>query len=258
VFTWPRRVFRNEQSVLRIITILDKIKNIKAVLFDIDDTLFDRNGAQRLVLEIIVKRLPGIFHNLVMEQITAAFIESDLITTREFNAGAPSEGLRDIRSRLFLQALGIQEDHADTVTDLYVREYPVVNAPMPGARDIVIELGKKYMTGAVSNGFPDVQYTKLETIGLRKELSCIVLSEELGIRKPDPGIFGHAASLLKVKPGECLYVGDSYTNDVTGAINTGMLACWFNHNQAEPATGDIQPDFIINDLAELTKLLDHN
>ena len=234
---------------------MDKIKNIKAVLFDIDDTLFDRNGAQRLVLEAIVKRLPGIFQNLEMEQITAAFIESDLITIREFNAGAPSEGLRDIRSRLFLQTLGIREDHARTVTDLYVREYPAINAPMPGARYTVIELGKRYMTGAVSNGFPDVQYTKLETIGLRQELSCIVLSEELGIRKPDPRIFGQAASLLKAKPGECLYVGDSYTNDVIGAINSGMLACWFNRDQIEPATGDIQPDFMIHDLSELAELL---
>ena len=237
---------------------MDKIKNIKAVLFDIDDTLFDRNGAQRLVLEVIVKRLPGIFQNLEMEQITAAFIESDLITIRKFNAGAPSEGLRDIRSRLFLQTLGIREDHANTITDMYVREYPTVNAPMPGARGTVIELGKKYMTGAVSNGFPDVQYTKLETIGLRRELACIVLSEELGIRKPDPGIFRHAASLLKVKPGECLYVGDSFANDIIGAINSGILACWFNRERAKPANGDIQPDFIINDLAELAELLAHN
>lgn len=204
---------------------MDKIQNIKAVLFDVDETLFDRNGAQLLVLEIIVEKLPEIFQNLEMERIVTAFIESDLETIRKFDAGAPSEGLRYIRSHLFLRALEISEDYADTVTDMYVREYPAVNAPMVGARAIVSELCKKYMTGVISNGFPDVQYTKLETIGLRQAFSCIVLSEELGVRKPEPGIFTHAADLLKVRPKECLYVGDSHTNDVVGAINAGMKVC---------------------------------
>jgi putative hydrolase of the HAD superfamily len=237
---------------------LDGIKNVRAVLFDVDDTLFDRSEAENLVLEIIVKRLAEVFQSLKMERITTAFGESDQITTSDFYSGAPSEGLRDKRSRLFLRALGINEDHADTITDMYVREYPAVNAPMPGARTIVGELSRKYMTGVVSNGFPDVQYAKLETIGLKQDFSCIVLSEEIGIRKPDPGIFLHAASLLKVKPGECLYVGDSYANDVTGATNAGMAVCWFNRERVEAANGDIQPDFTICDLEELTILLEKN
>lgn len=235
---------------------MDEIRNIRAVLFDVDDTLFDRKGAQSLVIEIIVKRLPEIFQSLEMEPIRAAFEESDLITTRDFYSGAPSEGLRDKRSRLFLRALGISEDHAGTITDMYVREYPAVNAPMPGARTIVGELSMKYITGVVSNGFPDVQYTKLETIGLKQDFACVVLSEEIGIRKPDPGIFLHTASLLKIKPGECLYVGDSYANDVTGAVKAGMAVCWFNRERAKPANRDIKPDFEISDLTEIAALLE--
>ena len=235
---------------------MDDIKNIRAVLFDVDDTIFDRKGAQSLVIEIIVRRLPEVFQSLEMERIRAAFEESDLIATRDFYSGAPSEGLRDKRSRLFLRVLGIHEDHAGTITDIYVREYPTINAPMPGARTVVGGLSRKYMTGVVSNGFPDVQYTKLETIGLKQDFSCIVLSEEIGIRKPNPGIFLHAASLLNIKPRECLYVGDSYANDVTGAIKAGMAVCWFNRERAEPANRDTQPDFIVSDLTEITILLE--
>lgn len=234
---------------------MDKIQKPRAVLFDVDDTIFDRNRAQHLVLEIIVRKLPEVFTNLEKERIKAAFIESDQITTRDFDAGAPSEGLRDVRSRLFLQILGINEKYTDTITEMYVREYPAVNAPVPGAKYIVSKLSRKYKTGIVSNGFSDVQYTKLETIGLRQEFTCIVLSEEIGIRKPNPEIFQYAVDAMKLKPGECMYVGNSYTNDVIGAANAGMMTCWFNREQVESASGDIRPDLIINDLAELAAIL---
>ena len=234
---------------------MDDISKIRAVLFDVDDTLFDRKIAQSLVIDTIVERLPEVFHSLDMERIRDAFEESDLITTRDFYSGAPSEGLRDKRSCLFLRTLGINEDYAGTITDIYVREYPTVNTPMAGAVTIVGELSRKYITGVVSNGFPDVQYTKLLTIGVKQNFSCIVLSEEIGIRKPEPGIFLHAASMLKLQPRECLYVGDSYANDVTGAIKAGMAVCWFNREQVKPADGDIKPDFEISDLTEITGIL---
>jgi putative hydrolase of the HAD superfamily len=234
---------------------LDKLKKTRAVLFDIDDTIFDRNRAQHLALEIIVRKLPEVFKNLEKERIKAAFIESDLITTRDFDAGAPSEGLRDIRSRLFLRILEISEEYTHIITHMYVREYPAVNTPVPGVKDIVSKLGEKYEMGIVSNGFADVQYTKLDTIGLRQKFTCIVLSEEIGIRKPNPKIFQHAVDVMKLKPEECMYVGNSYANDVIGATHAGMTTCWFNREQLEPATGDIRPDFVINDLTELIEIL---
>ena len=231
------------------------MNNIKAVLFDLDDTLFDREAAQSMALELIVKRFPGIFNGLEMEDIEAAFIESDIVTSRDFDAGAPSEGLRDIRSRLFLKLLGIQEDYAEAITEVYVRDYPTVNTPVAGAVPLVKELRNRFKAGVVSNGFPDVQYRKLETIGLLHEFSCIVLSEEIGIRKPLPGIFTHAALLLQVEPSECLYVGNSYTSDVVGARNAGMTACWLNREVMIPDNKDIQADYIISDLKELLGIL---
>jgi len=228
------------------------MNNIKAVLFDIDDTLFDRNAAQSIVLELIIKRFPEIFSGLEMEDIEAAFIESDNVTSRDFNAGAPSEGLRDIRSRLFLKLLGIKEDYADAITEMYVRDYPKVNTPVAGAVALVKELRNRFKAGVVSNGFPDVQYQKLETIGLLHEFSCIVLSEEIGIRKPAPGIFTHAAAVLNVPPVECLYVGNSYDSDIVGAKNAGMLACWFNRESMTADNKGIETDFVISELAELS------
>ena len=108
---------------------------------------------------------------------------------------------------------------------------------------------------SVSNGLADVQYRKLETMGLYDLFSCIVLSEVIGIRKPDPAIFQKAASLIHVKPAECLYVGDSYVNDVIGAKNAGMQACWLNPESIKPQDETIKADFIISKLEELPALL---
>jgi len=231
--------------------------NIRAVLFDVDGTLFDRSLAQRKALEIVVRQFPHIFGAFGLERVAKAFTESDRITTEDFEAGAPSEGLRLKRSRLFLQLIDLQEDEdlADAITEVYVRDYPTVEASMAGAAPLVKELSRRFIVGVVSNGLPDVQYRKLEAMGLREVFSCIVLSEEIGIRKPDPGIFHHAASLLRMQPSECLYVGDSYTSDIVGSKNSGMLACWLNHEQSVTTNERIKADFVISHLQELSEII---
>ena len=231
-------------------------KKIKAVLFDVDETLFDRMLAQKAVLELIVRQLPQIFRDFPLESVLAAFLKSDQITTDMFNSGAPSEGSRDRRSKLFLQLLGIDEKHTARITELYVKDYPTVKAHVDGAIPVVKELSRQFKLGVVSNGFTDVQYRKLEAMGLRDLFSCIVLSEEFGIRKPDPRIFHQAALLLHMQPQECLYVGDSYTNDVIGAKNADMHACWLNQAAQRTPDEKIKPDFIITKFEELPGLLE--
>jgi putative hydrolase of the HAD superfamily len=225
--------------------------DIRATLFDVDDTLFDREAAQSIVLKQIVTNLPGLFRNLEMERVEAAFFESDRITTREFDAGAPSDGLRNARSRLFLDLLDIPEEHAEKITVLYVRDYPKVNAPVPGAVKLLDELSRKVKIGVVSNGLPDVQYRKLDTLGLRHRFNCIILSEEIGIRKPDPRIFLLAAAKIGIQPQECLYIGDSYARDIVGAGQAGMMTCWFDRKQAAREKTGVSADLIINRLEEL-------
>jgi putative hydrolase of the HAD superfamily len=228
---------------------------IKTVLFDVDDTLFDRDLAQQRAIELIVRRLPAVFRKFETRRIIEAFIESDRITTADFRAGAPSGDLRDKRSRHFLRLLGISEGYADTITGLYVQHYPALNTPVEGAVPLLNKLSETFRVGIVSNGLPDVQYRKLETINLRHLFSCIVLSEEIGIRKPDPGIFRLAAKTLNNRPPECLYVGDSYDDDIIGAGNAGMKTCWFNRKKAVPKSGGVKPDFEIGRLEELLEIL---
>ena len=228
---------------------------IKAILFDVDDTLFDRKQAQLKVLHIIVDSLPEVFGALDFMRVAEASAESDRLIIAEFDAGISSEGLRDRRNRLFLNILGLPENIADRISEIYVRELPVCDAPVAGAVQLIGELSGKYELGAVSNGLPDVQYGKLKTIGVRNMLSCIVLSEEVGMRKPDPKIFLHAVRLLGRQPDECLFVGDSYTSDMIGAKKAGMFTCWFNPAKSSIQSEDIKPDFVVNNLLDIPVLL---
>lgn len=202
--------------------------DLKAILFDLDDTLFDRQA------------------------MVDAFLESDRITLLELCRGIPLvKNVRIRRAQVFLDLLGLDEAYADAIAELYVAVYPRSNAPVDGAVMVVEALAPKFQLGIVSNGAPDVQYRKLETLGLRQWFECIVLSEELGVRKPDPRIFWHATGLLGREPEECLCVGDSYATDVAGAKKAGMQACWLNPGGLRPARVGVEFDCEIRTLDEV-------
>ena len=230
------------------------MKHVEAVLFDVDDTLFDRRGAQDLVLDIIVKEHAALFDGLDMEEVRRTFAESDEITSKEYDEGTLQEGFRVRRSKLFLEMLQLDVSSWEDIATLYVKRLPTVDAPVPGVRRVIEELAKGFKLGVVSNGFPDVQYGKLDSLRIRDRFGCIVLSEEVGLNKPDPGIFKHAASLLNVQPSVCLYVGDLFDMDIVGAKGAGMLACWFNPSGAPRPTDAIAPDLEIRKLVALLQI----
>ncbi len=99
-------------------------------------------------------------------------------------------------------------------------------------------------------------HARLEAIGLRSLFSCIAIGLEIGTSKPDPEIFRYVARLLNVTPSECLNVGDSYTLDVIGPKNAGMLACWYNPEQITlPEGTSVKADFVIRSLPEVLDIL---
>lgn len=233
----------------------NQMTQIEAVLFDVDDTLFDRNKAQDLVLEIIVREMPAIFEDLDYDEVRRAFAESDRISSAEYYSGTLQEGFRTRRSKLFLEFLRLDRSLWEEIAALYVKRYPTVYSPVGGLPEVIDELAKTYKLGVVSNGFPDVQYRKLETLRIRERFGCIVLSEEVDMCKPEPAIFHHAAALLNVPPHACVYVGDLFDMDVVGAKRAGMRACWLNPSGAPRPIQGIVPDAEIQELAGLPPIL---
>ena len=228
---------------------------IDTLFFDVDDTLFDRERAQREAVGLIVQEFSHVFSNIKSNAIVDAFLESDRIATREFNAGASGDVARAARSRTFLQLLGLCEDHASSITAYYQHTYPRINAAVRHAIPVVSYLARKFQLGVISNGLPDVQYQKLETLGIKHLFDCIILSEEIGIRKPDSRIFWKAATLLNRLTENCIHIGDEYSSDVIGAKHAGMKACWYNPRGECVSQREVEPDFEIGSLDELLTVL---
>ncbi len=211
--------------------------SLDAILFDVDETLFDRRRAQGLVLEQMRQQLPDLLGSCDADELATAWAASDQATENHvFSAGNSLRAARDARSRILLQELGMAAGTTETaaVTDAYLTLYAVVEAPVEGARAVVESCQSCYRIGVVSNAYPDVQYSKLETLGLRQAFACILLAEEFGARKPDPAIFLEGCRQLDVSPSRCLYVGDSYSNDVVGAVAAGLPVCWLNADRQDP------------------------
>jgi HAD superfamily hydrolase (TIGR01509 family) len=231
------------------------LPDLKAILFDVDDTLFDRNGAQLMALDVIAREFRDLFAGIDRQELVDAFLESDRLTTLEFYGGIPTiKNVRVRRAQVFLDLLGLDGAQADALAELYVEVYPRMNAPVDGAVALVEALAPRFQLGVISNSLPDVQYQKLETLGIRHFFECIVLSEEFGIRKPDPAIFWHATGLLGREPDECLYVGDSYTADVVGAKRAGLPVCWFNPGGLHPPQDSVECDFEVRALARVCEI----
>jgi len=106
---------------------------------------------------------------------------------------------------------------------------------------------RRVKTALVANAWPDpgrVLRADAAAFGFSDQLDLMVFSDELGVRKPAPEMFLHAARELGVEPGAALYVGDDLVNDVQGAANVGMTtvqAMWF---RADDSPQPVEPDYL--------------
>jgi HAD superfamily hydrolase (TIGR01662 family) len=135
-----------------------------------------------------------------------------------------------------------------------MRLYPEVPA-------LLEELRGRYRLGIVSNGLGWEQRQKIGPVGLDRYIEAVAISEELGVRKPEPGIFEHVLTALGIRPGEAIHVGDDVGADVAGAHAAGLAAgIWVNRDggtlaERQPRGRGPAP-FAVSDLATLPALIE--
>jgi HAD superfamily hydrolase (TIGR01549 family) len=115
---------------------------------------------------------------------------------------------------------------------------------------MVRKLAEEYPLALVTNGIATVQNKRFAASPISRYFSSIVISEEVGIAKPDPRIFQPALAKLGVEAADVLYVGDSVTSDMAAARNAGMDFCWLNPGGL-PCPAGHAPAFIIASIKEL-------
>lgn len=122
--------------------------------------------------------------------------------------------------------------------------------------EVLDRLKGRYALLLLTNGSPDLQKEKIASVPpLADYFDHIVISGEFGEGKPSVRIFEHAAALLGIRAEEGLMVGDKLTTDILGSHRFGMPNAWINRHQL-PLTGDVKPDYEIRNLRELIDILE--
>jgi putative hydrolase of the HAD superfamily len=218
---------------------------IKAVLFDLDETLIVRAGAIRAFIAGQYRRYADRLGGIGAEDYAARFL------AMEDNGRIPKEQLYPA----FVTAMGITGVGPDELLEDYRRYYPECAVLNPGARETIAALrAEGRRTGVISNGNARVQLAKLAATGLRELLDTVVVSEAVGLRKPDPAIFRLATENLGIAPDQALFVGDNPEVDIVGAAGAGLQTAWFRNGLTWPTGLLPRADADIDGLEEILHL----
>lgn len=125
---------------------------------------------------------------------------------------------------------------------------------LKNALAIVKYCSQKSKIALITNGLTDVQKLRIGQSPLKKYFKDIFISEEIGYPKPNPKIFYYVFKRIKVNPENTIIIGDNLNSDIKGGKEFGMKTCWFNPKNKKNVTA-IQPDFEINELMELKKII---
>ncbi len=194
------------------------VNNIKVVLFDLDNTLIDRQSAAvKLMKDIIMEDFPeGIYSAEYRCELLDKLYEWDYEghTPKEFSFGKYIE-VTGIKGRDWQYYNNIWEKRLKDYTELFAK-----------AVETLDYLKSKYRLALLTNGSIISQQGKLDLINISDYFEEIVISGTYQIHKPDKRIFQIVLDKLKVQPYEVVYVGDGLVNDVQGALSMGMKAIW--------------------------------
>jgi len=125
---------------------------------------------------------------------------------------------------------------------------------MPDADRVVRYLASKYPLTIISNGFKEVQYYKFEHSGLAKSFTHTIISEEVGINKPQPGIFEIALERNGIAADEVVMIGDSYSSDIAGAQAARIDQIWIKAN-GERLMANETATYIVPSITDVMKIL---
>jgi putative hydrolase of the HAD superfamily len=144
------------------------------------------------------------------------------------------------------------EPLARSMGTLFLDALPTRTILFPYTLEILDYLtGKGYRLHMITNGFEDVQLSKLQHTGLRSYFGEVITSEGSNSLKPHREIFEYAFRKAGADPAESIMLGDSIEVDIQGAINAGIDQVYVNHLGATPA---IRPTYTVYSLKELENI----
>ena len=187
---------------------------IKAVLFDFDNTLGDREEyAYRAYTDLVEEAFPDLSEEEKENYVQALMVFDQYGTDN-----------KDYINERFRREFGV--DLRENLNQWWNENFWRYTVLYDGVKELLRELRKEYRVGIVTNGHAEGQRQKLDRMGLYEEVDEVLISGAVGIHKPDPALFKLMAEKLRVQPEECVFVGDVFFTDIIGSLRAGMHPVW--------------------------------
>ncbi|GGD55802.1 HAD family hydrolase [Paenibacillus nasutitermitis] len=197
---------------------------LKAVIFDLDNTLLNRTATFRR------------FSEKLMDHYFPDLSPADREIRIEFIRTADQDGYKN-KPVLFAELAAHElfpwnpAPQSQELLAFYEREYVNSSVLMESAVELLTHCRRNYKLGLITNGQTRIQYGKMDLLAIRDHFDHISVSEEAGVKKPDRRIYELSLSKLGVRPEEAVYIGDHPVNDIEGAAAAGMHTLWMRQNQ---------------------------
>lgn len=227
----------------------------KAIFFDLDHTLwdFDRNAREALEELYLVYRFDEIFGPSGVDSFITTYSRNNQRLWGLYNAGQIDKAsLRERRFRDTFTELGADpRAFPQKFEEDYLSICPRKTHLFPYALETLQYLKARYSLHLISNGFREACTVKIRYSGLAGYFDNVVISEIVGVLKPDPAIFAHALGKAQVGAMEAVMIGDSLEADVKGALGAGIEAVYFNPEGKQDSAGGYLDIRCLSDLQRL-------
>lgn len=225
---------------------------IRNILFDLDDTLFDFQLAEKIALK-------KTFIHLGIEPTEELMRDYSAINKEQWRLLEQGKITRDAlktrRYRLLFEKYGLEASEQEAAKTYEVL-LGVGHYYIEGAHELLEEMCGKYDLYIVSNGTTCVQKGRIASSDIENFVKGIFISQEIGVNKPAKEFFDACFAQMENKDrGASVIIGDSLTSDILGGVNAGVKTVWFNPKAKDNNSG-IRPDYEVRTLAEIPALIE--
>lgn len=227
----------------------------KHLFFDLDHTLwdFDRNSAE-CIAELFDTFQLADLGILSAAEFSRHFIAINRQLWADYDKNLIEHGyIRKHRFPMVFRALGVDESavHVDLNAE-YLRLLPRKSHLLDSARDVLDYLKGRYTMHIITNGFAEIQATKMESSEIAHYFTHVITSENANAKKPDPLVFQYAMEISGTNANESLMIGDNYEADILGAKSVRLDTVFYN---PEGVVVDDKPTYDIRHWTELMTIL---